>query len=183
MPSKRILVAELRELAAAGARLRLRFGAGQLDRLTGLLAEPENGDEPASVAADVEFGTGADGLPRVAISVTGRLSVRCQRCLGPLEWPLALTVSLAVLERDEQAEQLEDPFDSIVIGAEGLALQAVIEDEILAALPLAPCHEPERCAGAGLPLGELNSDIETGQTHRPFAGLATLIADRQRDDG
>lgn len=184
MLSKRIEAAELKELAASGARLGMRLGIEQLPRLAELL-EVEQPSETgrALVCADVGFATGTEGFPQLTISARGNLSLRCQRCLRPVAWPLRLTTSLTVLRGDEQAEQLAEPFDSIVMAADGLALDGMIEDEILTALPMAPLHGPEDdCVEAHARIVDLKSEQEAGQTHRPFAALATMVGGGDRKD-
>jgi len=186
MPSKRIEAAELKELAAAGARLELQLGVEQLPRLADLLAAgQESAAGQALVSVDVSFATGPEGFPQLSIAASGNLSLRCQRCLRAVAWPLQLSTQLTVLRADEQAEQLAEPFDSIAMTADNLALDAVIEDEILAALPMAPVHDPgDECVTAGARIVDLKSEQEAGQTYRPFAALATLVggdSDRQDD--
>jgi len=183
MPSKRIEAAELKELAAAGGRQEMHLGSERLDRLADLLEVPTGGDTgPVELDAEVGFEAAPAGFPRLNISVSGELSLRCQRCLRAVAWPLRLTTRLTVVGSDEQAEQLAEPFDSIVMDADGLALDTIIEDEILAALPLAPVHEPGQCEQAGAAIENLDSDNETGQTYRPFAALATMVGGDERKE-
>jgi len=186
MPSTRIEAAELKELAAAGARLELHLGMEQLPRLAKLLEVGQVGVAGQVLeSVDVSFAAGAEGFPQVTIVARGNLSLRCQRCLRAVAWPLRLTTQLTVVRADEQAEQLAEPFDSIMMAADGLALDAVIEDEILAALPMSPVHGPgDDCAVADTPIADLKSEQEAGQTYRPFAALATMVGsggDRKDD--
>jgi len=181
MLSKCIGTAELRELAGQGVRLELSPNVEDLTRLAELVVEPGDGRQaPGQLAARISFENGSEGYPRMRISVTGSLILRCQRCLRPVEWLVDVRTRLTVLGSDAQAARLAEPFDSIVMSADGLRLAAVIEDEILAALPMAPVHEPGvDCAEAGAPNVELQSKAE--QTYRPFAGLATRVAGAAKD--
>lgn len=176
MLSKSIGTAELKELAAHGARLELSLNLETLTRLAELVIEPGDSHRAGGqLTARVRFDNGSEGYPRMQIAVTGSLTLRCQRCLRPVEWSLDVRSRLTVLGNDAQAKRLAEPFDSIVTGADGLRLAAVVEDEILAALPMAPLHEPGvDCVEAGAPNVELASKTE--QTYRPFAGLATRVA-------
>jgi len=181
MLSKCIGTAELKELAGQGARFELSPNVEDLTRLAELVVEPGDGRQaPGQLAARISFDNGSEGYPRMRISVTGSLILRCQRCLRPVEWSVDVRTRLTVLGSDAQAARLAEPFDSIVMGADGLRLAAVIEDEILAALPMAPVHEPGvDCAEAGAPNVELQNKAE--QTYRPFAGLATRVAGAAKD--
>ena len=186
MPSKRIEAAELKELAAAGARLEMHLGIEQLPRLADLLEVGQESEARQDlVSVDVSFAAGAEGFPQLSIAASGKLSLCCRRCLRAVAWPLRLSTRLTVLRTDEQAEQLAEPFDSIVMAADALALDAIIEDEILAALPMAPVHEPgDECAEADARIVDLKSEQEAGQTYRPFAALATMVGgggDRKDD--
>ena len=196
MPSKRIDVAEhrvdvagLRELAAAGAVIEPRLDARRFPRLTELLCSPDEGGPDAGADGDfadiwsgIEAGIGVErgteGVARLRIDVTGQLPLRCQRCLHTVVWPLRLSTRLTVVSDDREAEALTEPFDSVILEDGELRLETVVEDEILAALPMAPAHEPgDDCISAGTPIVE--SENETEQTYRPFAALATLVGDEQ----
>jgi len=203
MPSKRIDVAEyrvdvagLRELAAAGAVIEPQLDARGFPRLTELLCGPDEGgpDEGADeglavIWADIWSGIeagigveqGTEGIARLRIDVTGQLPLRCQRCLHTVVWPLRLSTRLTVVSDDREAEALTEPFDSVILEDGELRLETVVEDEILAALPIAPAHEPgEDCISAGAPIVE--SENETEQSYRPFASLATLVGDEQDEN-
>jgi len=108
------------------------------------------------------------------------LSLQCQRCIKPVAWPVRNETRLSVLDSDEQTELVASPFDSVLIGANGLDLAAVVEDEILAALPMAPVHQDEpKCRPASRE--ESDSVIEAELTQRPFADLASLVGRRESD--
>jgi uncharacterized protein len=107
------------------------------------------------------------GYPALRLKVGGALQLVCQRCLGALEFPLHIDVSLGLAETQAEidAEPLvaEGP-ERIVAGPE-MAVRDLVEDEVLLAIPLAPRHE--RCAGR-----------DAGAASRegsPFAGLRGLV--------
>ena len=198
MPSKRIDVAKLKELAAAGAVIEPQLDARRFPRLTELLCGPGEGgpdeggpaegadegladiwaDTWSGIEAGIGVERGTEGIARLRIDVTGQLPLRCQRCLHTVVWPLRLSTRLTVVSDDREAEALTEPFDSVILEDGELRLETVVEDEILAALPMAPAHEPgEDCISAGTPIVE--SENETEQTYRPFASLATLVGDEQ----
>ena len=101
------------------------------------------------------------------LKVEGSLQLTCQRCLGALEFPLQMEVALqlAATQEEMDAAPLEaDGPESIVAGKE-MRVQALVEDEVLLAIPIAPRHEA--CA----------SDLAgtEGRKQTPFAGLRGLI--------
>ncbi|HTP61039.1 MAG TPA: DUF177 domain-containing protein [Burkholderiales bacterium] len=107
------------------------------------------------------------GRPALRLKVDGALQLVCQRCLGVLEYPLHIRVSLLLAAT--QAEMDAEPLDaegpeSIVAGRE-MSVQALVEDEMLLAIPIAPRHPA--CAG-----GEKDA---ASPKQTPFAGLRGLI--------
>ncbi|APR05223.1 YceD family protein [Thauera chlorobenzoica] len=104
--------------------------------------------------------------PRLRLTASGQLDLCCQRCLGGLAWVLKLDTQLQLVRAGQPIpeEELEnDEFDAIEVGDEFDAL-ALLEDEILLALPVAPRHE--NC-DAPRPVGGASKES-------PFAALASL---------
>ena len=86
--------------------------------------------------------------PLLELVVAGELHLQCQRCLGLLEYPLKVRNSLLVIPEGAAPEDdLEDPDapDTIEANPE-LDVNALIEDEVLLSLPLAPRHPEGACA-------------------------------------
>ncbi len=175
MFADRIDSVRLEELAVRHATQAERFGREQLPRLAALMAD---GASPALDVA-VEFVPVDNGLARVDLSLRGQLQLVCQRCLGPLDWPVALEASLTVVGDDSETGLLEDPFESVIMPADGLRVAGLAEDEVLAAVPLAPRHGPEAaCSGPAHVDG--NEREDAGGASRPFAELAAMLKAGQR---
>jgi len=99
-----------------------------------------------------------------------RISLVCQRCLGPVETPLAPQRSFLFVAGEEQAAQLDaDTDDDVLALTRALDLRELIEDELLLALPLVPRHElcPQ-------PLPMDHGDEPEEARENPFAALAAL---------
>ncbi len=181
MLSERVDSTQLNELARKGAGLDLRLPMADLARLSACLCVPDinqESDEPAELTANVQFEFGSEGLPQIELSIAGQVSLQCQRCLDSVVWPVKIETRLTVLDSDEQTELIASPFDSVLIDADGLDLAIIIEDEILAALPMVPVHMDEpKCRAAG---GEdNNSVIDEELMQKPFADLAGLMGSRR----
>lgn len=173
-----ISASELAELVARSAKRSLEFPVESCARLAGLVADlPQAHREP--VSADLTFFAAADGQPRLAMRLQATLMLPCQRCLQPFAWRLDETVELALAADDEQVRSSEAPMDAVVAGPEGLDLPTVLEDEIIAALPLAARHPDGAACAAALPVTEVQEDETTPV--RPFAGLSALLR-QQRDE-
>jgi uncharacterized protein len=119
---------------------------------------------------EVEGGRDERMRPQLRVAVAGRLHLRCQRCLGLLEYPLQLTNTLVVTPQGGNAvEGIEDPEapDTIDENPE-LDVGLLVEDEVLLALPFAPRHAEGECDG------ELQTVGDAGREASPFAKLAAL---------
>ena len=168
----------LMELVRCGAEMAVQLPVNRLPRLAAIDCRNEH-DVDSQLDVALRFAVGAEGFPRVDLSIAGTLCLRCQRCLGVMHWPARIDSSLSVLTADEESQRLEDPFDSVVMENGDLALSRIIEDEILAALPLAPVHvnDPDcrRASGDGQ-----DSENWTESMHKPFAGLAEMVSEQKR---
>lgn len=111
-------------------------------------------------------GDGARREPRLRLTASGPLDLCCQRCLGGLPWMLGLDSRLHLVRAGQPIpeEELEDDeVDAIEVEGD-LDVLALLEDEILLALPVAPRHE--NC-DAPRPVGGASKES-------PFAALASL---------
>jgi uncharacterized protein len=109
--------------------------------------------------------TDAQGRCWLQVSAEGTLTLDCQRCLGPVTYPLALRSELLLAQSEQEIDAAEDDLDRVLAGAE-MDVGRLVEDEVILALPMVPRHEQcgARTDGAdsvdGRPL--------------PFEGLAKL---------
>jgi uncharacterized protein len=90
----------------------------------------------------------ARNRPLIEVELTGDLNLQCQRCLGKLEYSLAVRNVLRVVLQGEEPDEsdLEDPEAPDVIDANAqLPVTELIEDEVLLSLPLAPRHAEGVC--------------------------------------
>lgn len=109
------------------------------------------------------------GKPVLHCRVKGRLQLQCQRCLEGMEYPLD-TQSELVLARDEAEllqldEQEEEAADAILADTK-LNVLALVEDEVLLDLPVAPRHPAGTC--------QVKASDYDSQESSPFAALAKL---------
>ncbi len=76
------------------------------------------------------------------LSISGTLHLKCQRCLGDVEYPLQLQANLKLVRDESELGDIEDEdpdVDSIVV-KDKLEILSMIEDEILLDLPFSPRH-------------------------------------------
>jgi len=99
------------------------------------------------------------------VSLQGACTLRCQRCLGELEYPVNLVSRLWLLPADRLDEAEDDDEMDAIEAEQRLDVLALIEEELLLALPIAPRHPDGDCAPASNGLKQMDS---------PFAVLAGL---------
>ena len=107
--------------------------------------------------------TDADGRGWLRVLASGTLILECQRCLGPLTFPLALRSELLLAELERDIETADDDSDRVLAG-KAMDVCLLIEDEVLLSLPMAPRHE--QCGGK-------RDGAQAGRSS-PFAELAKL---------
>jgi uncharacterized protein len=108
---------------------------------------------------------GARGEPLLRLELTGSLPLQCQRCLERLDSPLDVD-ALYELRSDDGLTQddLEDDSRDFLPADRAMDVLALIEDEVILALPVAPRHED--CSP---PVMRRDDGVVT-----PFSVLATL---------
>ncbi|MEO8224662.1 MAG: DUF177 domain-containing protein [Gammaproteobacteria bacterium] len=170
--------AELADLVARRATVDISLTGSDLARLAALDHRiGGEGSGEAVLEVHCAFQSGPEGFPQVRLTVTGAVNLVCQRCLQPFTWPVKLDSLLTLVRSDEEAAGLADRFETALLTDAGLEMAAVVEDEVLATLPLSPRH-PETAACCR------QEHMNSGETHRPLAGLADLVGrgDRQGDE-
>jgi len=133
------------------------------------------------LTARLRFDLDEAGTPVVDVEVRGCYGFTCQRCLQPMQ-DRRLDCSQVLIAADEGARLALEPRGEVVVCARGGALElaALVEDEVLLALPLAPCHAFAACAGEP---GHPAAAQGPGDEHNPFAVLAALKRGRDDDRG
>lgn len=153
-------------------------GTLQLDQLPRIAALPDNtpaptAEAPSQVAVNLSIRQ-AGALLLWSLHTDGTLWQTCQRCLEPVAVPLTIDSEFALLHDESQAALVSEDTETILLDEitddERLNLLAMIEDELLVALPLAPKHA--HCHMAVTQAGELPEAAV--QQDNPFAVLAAL---------
>ena len=151
------------EFARAGQTLRGSLPVSGLTRLADSLY-----DNLGLVDFAVRGGLDARRRPMLALEVSGVLHLRCQRCLGVLEFPLRIDGTLLIASAAEAAASgLDDEEDEWIEPDPALDIGALVEDEIILALPYSPRHADNEC-----PAGTQNAAEDTSGS--AFAKLAAL---------
>jgi uncharacterized protein len=161
--------------ARDAGRLDGRWPLRQFERV----AQAAHPDTPPAEADEVAWHArgerrlprGGEPQPWLHLQAEARLSLQCQRCLGPV--PVALDVRrsfLFVADEDAAALADADSEHDVLALTRALDLRELVEDELVLALPLVPRHE---VCQVPLPLTE-NPEEPQHEEPNPFAALAVL---------
>lgn len=155
-------------LARERARLEGRLAVAEMERLRPLL----HGGAGA-VEVELRFRTSGVGAPRIEGSASLLASLVCQRCLEPFDAPLRCELRLSFTGADEALAKAELAAGYEPLEAGGpIGLAALVEDEMLLALPDFPMHPPPGCATAA------QTGAGGAEDASPFSALRTLAATR-----
>jgi uncharacterized protein len=112
--------------------------------------------------------------PEVWLHLQARACVwmTCQRCLQPVAVPVEIDRRLRFVRGEDEAARLDAESEDDVLELERtLDLPALVEDELLLALPLVPRHD--RCPQPLTPAAE-SPPADEQPPRSPFAALAAL---------
>jgi uncharacterized protein len=122
--------------------LKGQLGLESLPRLA------ESGCTGAVVDFVLEGEINERGKPGLRLVVDGSVRLECQRCLDGLDLPLHLEAQLELAASDAEIAAADDDVERVLAGRE-MSVAALVEDEVLLALPMVPKHE-QCSARAGL---------------------------------
>lgn len=125
------------EFARMGRSLRGEMDVSRFDRLTDLLYS-NTGRVEYTLMGELD----AEGRHLLRIAVGGALHLRCQRCLGEIEYPLDLQACLMLVKDESDLVSIEDEDPEVdgVVVKDKMEVLAMVEDEILLDLPASPKH-------------------------------------------
>jgi uncharacterized protein len=123
-----------------------------------------------------ELREGASGPAQVWLHLKAQavLPLICQRCLGPLEFQVAVDRSFRFVATEAQAEAEDEASqEDVLVLDQRFDLLGLIEDEFLMALPVIPLHEV--CpTEVKLAVQDPGFEDPSGKPTKPFAVLAKL---------
>jgi uncharacterized protein len=132
-----------------------------------------------TVSGEVRYALDFQRLPNSEVGLSGaieaRLVARCQRCLEPFKLNVTARprVQISASSGNQSPEEGFDPG----AGDPAPTLAALIEDELLLALPLSPRHAERDCPAEGQPDAPGGGDMQ-----RPFSELGKLLSGHRESD-
>jgi uncharacterized protein len=133
-----------------------RLGAEALPRLAASGAATD-GFEFA-----IRGGRNAQGKDCLRIEARGAVEMSCQRCLAPTRMGIDVDTELELADSDEEIAAADDDVDR-ALATPAMPVAALVEDEILLALPMVPRHAECEAPGS-----------RDDAVASPFAALGTL---------
>lgn len=135
------------ELARLGQEIKGQTPLGRFSRVMADLPDlPAQAD--SVVVWSVMGEHNASGQFFLRVRAKGTFVLECQRCLGPLQWPVDTQSRLQVVSTeadlgDDSHQDGEQPQDSPerIVGSHRFDILALIEDEIILVLPYVPKHD------------------------------------------
>lgn len=106
---------------------------------------------------------GETSLPVLSLNIDGVLPLVCQRCFAAMPQTMALDYVFAVCQEPPEALLEDEEVDWLEPDADD-TIEALVEDELLMALPIAVMHE-EACVAL---------QQTSGEKPNPFAALKSL---------
>ncbi|HRL93887.1 MAG TPA: YceD family protein [Pseudomonas sp.] len=160
-----------RKLADRGTTLEGEVLLAGLLRLCDPLA-----DDAGLVRAKFIFGRDEQKAVVIRSEIDVEVKMVCQRCLELVALPIHSECEYAVVKEGTAIELQPKGYDVLEMGEEPLDLLALVEDELLLALPIVPAHAPDACQPpAGLDEPDSSEDEVTRSN--PFSVLAQLKRD------
>ncbi|MEQ1913711.1 MAG: DUF177 domain-containing protein [Sideroxydans sp.] len=130
------------EFARNGKQLRGEVPISALSRLGDLLTDSRG------MLHYAVHGYRVGEVDMLGIEISGECHLRCQRCLGELNYPLTLNANLRLVSSAEMDEvEAEDEVEYLEASSQ-LDVLALVEDELLLSLPFSPKHATGVCVPA-----------------------------------
>lgn len=127
-----------------------------------------------SAHGELRDGNGVTAAPWLHLQVDAELPLVCQRCLEPVHTPVVVDRWFRFVPDEETAEQQDDDaVEDLLVESAEFDLHALIEDEVVLAMPLiashAHCPAPPRLSAQ-----DAGFDATAEERPQPFAALARL---------
>ncbi len=164
----------LDRLAAGPHRWQGSISGEKMTRLAGAVSDIEA--VSATIHIDVEA-----RRKTVSGQLQAILRTTCERCLGPMSLTVETDFSLFAVDRPQSAET-SGADEAIVETPRGqLDVRAMLEDEIILALPVVARHDDPHCDGAPRHFGP-DEQGELPERENPFKVLEALKREPRQTD-
>lgn len=164
---------EPRQLAERSVTLEGELPLERLERLSDSLE-----DDQGAVRTNLSFERDEQRTVVIRSRLDVDVKMICQRCLEPVVLPIHSECVYAVVNEGANTQHLPKGYDVLEVGEDPLDLLALVEDELLLALPIVPLHDPEVCQPPMAPDKDVAESTENEvKRSNPFSVLAQLKRD------
>ena len=136
------------------------------------------------ISIHLEFFTEQSIYTKIRGSISSSLTMHCQRCLGPIEWHAETSIDFLVIESMGQNKSGPSSVNTITLDSDGLSIEKIVEDEILAMIPMSIMHNKvalcENNDTLSLFLAVNNQTDGKSQKNKPFSGLDQLLKSKNK---
>ncbi|MBT8138932.1 MAG: DUF177 domain-containing protein [Gammaproteobacteria bacterium] len=178
----------VRKYAAAGHSLSGTIPLARLPRVAAAILQAAG-----PFAVEIEFAENEFGKRTLRARVDGSVALACQRCLKPVTIAVQADSILTVVAHDAEAKASLRDVDPLIVEGDELEVYALVEDELLMALPIVALHEQEDCtvqiagfntaaqepANRGNEAAADSAAVSAGERENPFAVLRELKPGKQ----
>jgi uncharacterized protein len=126
---------------------------------------------------ELEFGRDEFGIAWLAVHVEAPLTLICQRTLEPFVLPVTVDTRLGLIGEESEEAALLPGYEPLLVTDDRLHPAAVIEDELLLAVPLVPVSPQSEWSEEGREVAAQDASQETiveDPAENPFAVLREL---------
>jgi uncharacterized protein len=128
-------------LAEVGRGFQGEVAVSALSRLA-----PDLHTREGALRVELHFGLDERCVYALTGRIEGELELTCQRCLEPIRIPLGIELKLGIVTSEDEAEQLPEGYEMLLVGQDPMVLAELVEDEVILALPRIPRHaDPKQC--------------------------------------
>jgi uncharacterized protein len=144
----------------------------EFERLAEDASDVTQGDVRWSLQGQVRPGPGGVNADWLTLTAQASVPMTCQRCLKPVLLPLDVQRDFRFVADEQTAwAQDEEAQEDLLVSCHDLDALALVEDELIMAMPLVPMHEA--CEGEWAQTSEEKSEV-VAEKPNPFAVLANL---------
>lgn len=156
-------------LADGRAEFAIDIPLASFPRLTPKLARAE-GCARGTLRFTREF-----GFAVADVALDALLELVCQRCLGPMDWPVAARTRVALLADPDTADRVPEEIETMHAPAGRTRLLDIVEEELLLSLPVVALHERGACDPPEHEMPEPEEREAQQDVQRPFERLGELL--------
>ncbi len=183
MSRDRVEWGEVAALVARAASVQIDIALRDLPRIAPLLTR-----DTGNAAAEFSFHRMpatqhvARGFDAAHCIVRAELPLTCQRCLAEVTVDVEARAELAFVDDEATVPVVPESHDPVIMEAGRVSLAALVEEELLLAMPIVPmhadvsqCRPEEGRAGERVATNEEAAAAAAAPKQTPFAGLRDLM--------